>query len=143
MSIFRGEDLERWVRELVERVRETAESSIAQLEYTVSGEFRRPRHDLVIDGEYLYLILEMPGTSREKIELRVAGSEIEVYAEYVEPVYQQYRRLIPFKGVKGYKKTIQIDRRLDSGGAEARYENGLLFLKIPLARISGEKVRIE
>jgi HSP20 family molecular chaperone IbpA len=143
MSVFGGDELERWVRDLVERIRDTAESSIAQLESTISGDFRRPRHDLMVDGQYLYLSLEMPGASRDKIDLRVADYEIEVYAEYMEPPHPHYRRLTPFKETRGYRKTISVGRRLDSSGAEAKYENGLLLLRIPLAKMRGESVRIE
>ncbi|MEM3032191.1 MAG: hypothetical protein QW756_01875 [Nitrososphaerota archaeon] len=143
MSFLRGEDLERLVRDMVERIRDSLESSISRLEPTIVGEYRRPRHELIQDGEYVYLVVEMPGCNKDKIDLRIDGLEIGIYGEYAEPPQPQFRRLHPFRDTLGYRKTITVARRLEPTGAEARYENGLLLVRIPFAKASGEKVRIE
>ena len=137
------DDWDRWVRELADRVRDVAESSMLQLEPLLSGEYRRPRHDQLQVGDYLYLVIEMPGTSKEKIDLRVDERSVEVYAEYAEPPDPGFKPILPHRFGKGYRKTIASSRRLDPSGVEARYENGVLYLKIPLAKMRGERVRIE
>ncbi|MEM0440271.1 MAG: Hsp20/alpha crystallin family protein [Candidatus Caldarchaeum sp.] len=128
-------------REVEHRVRDAIEYSMNLLEPLV-GDYRRPRADYTVSSTHVYVVVEMPGTSKENIEMQADETSITVSAEYVMPA-DEYSRLYPFTYGKGYRRTIKLPKAIDPSKIQARYENGLLYIKAEIPKPKGVKIQIE
>ncbi|MFQ6063878.1 MAG: rhomboid family intramembrane serine protease [Candidatus Bathyarchaeia archaeon] len=61
----------------------------------VSPEFRSPLVDVVVEGDRVRVVAELPGVEEEDVEVRVAGREVVILAERGEIGYYK-RVLLPF-----------------------------------------------
>ncbi|MEM1946811.1 MAG: Hsp20/alpha crystallin family protein [Candidatus Caldarchaeum sp.] len=129
-------------REVEERVREALEYSSGFLE-PLAGDYRRPRVDITAHEGYVYVVMEMPGCDKQKIEVNADESTITVTAEYMTPPYPEMLRIYPFRYGKGFRRSVQLPRPVDTSKVEARYEAGLLMIKAPFASPKGVRVKIE
>ncbi|MEM4302310.1 MAG: Hsp20/alpha crystallin family protein [Candidatus Caldarchaeum sp.] len=129
-------------REIEERVREALEYSSAVFE-PLTGDYRRPRTDLLTHGGYVYVLLEMPGCDKQKIEVNADESSITVTGEYMTPPHPELLRLYPFRYGRGFRRTVQLPRPIDTSKVEAKYEAGLLVIRAPLASPKGVRIAIE
>ncbi len=100
-------------------------------EKTVPGRFFIPSTDAYETEEGLTLVMEMPGVTRENLEvaledgvLRVEGKlDFSKYAE-LEPVYTEYN-------VGHYARSFSLSDKVDQENIGARLEDGVLVLTLP------------
>lgn len=99
--------------------------------------FRTPAAELTETKDALHLKLELPGMSREDVDIEVTANAVKVVAERKtehredtrsEFYYGKYQRVIPLKA------------RIQNTNVTAEYKDGILNLTLPLAEEEKNKV---
>jgi HSP20 family protein len=90
-----------------------------------------PAVDVFEDAAGITLLADMPGVSKERLELRVEGDALSIEGrvepqtpEGLEPVYAEVR-------VPRFRRSFTLSRELDSQKIEANLKDGVLTLRIP------------
>jgi HSP20 family protein len=97
----------------------------------LEGDIREPMTDFNEDKEKIYMTVELPGVSKENIELKISEKNITVDAK------EEDRR---------YHKSINFPYRILTDTASAKFKNGILDIvvnKESSASTSGKSVKIE
>ena len=107
----------------------------------------RPQVDCFQSGDppTLTVIVELPGVDPDDVELVATGNTLTVSGERrrARCAGQVYNRMEIEYGP--FYRQIALPEEIDSGGAQATYERGLLTVVLPLAqrRAPQERVSIE
>ncbi len=90
-----------------------------------------PRVDVLEDGTGITLIADLPGVSREALDIHVEGDSLTIEGqvspatpEAMEATYAEVR-------VPRYRRMFTLSRELDGGRIEAQLKDGVLRLRIP------------
>lgn len=90
-----------------------------------------PRVDVLEDDAGITLLADLPGVSKEQLDLKVEGDTLTIEGQVtpqtpdkLEPVYAEVR-------VPRYRRSFTLSRELDAGRIEASLKNGVLNLRIP------------
>jgi HSP20 family protein len=90
-----------------------------------------PQVDVLEDETGITLLADLPGVSRDKLDIKVEGDTLLVEGhvdawtpESLEPVYAEIR-------VPRYRRAFTLSRELDGGRIEANLKDGVLKLRIP------------
>ena len=90
-----------------------------------------PAVDVYEDDAGITLLADMPGVTREQLELKVEGDSLLIEGgvraltpEGLEAVYAEVR-------VPRYRRTFALSRELDSARIDASLKDGVLTLRIP------------
>lgn len=91
-----------------------------------------PRFDLVEKAESFEAQVELPGISKEDIELEVEGTRVSLRAQAKsETLAEGERRLYSERSARLFARTFELPVEVDSDRAQARFENGILKLVLP------------
>jgi HSP20 family protein len=104
---------------------------------TTNGTQNRPQHLTplanIAETEHGYLLeAEMPGVTKEGLEITVDNGELVIVGRRGEPkvkgqpVYRESRWW-------DYRRSFELDPSIDTGNISARMENGVLRLTLPKA----------
>lgn len=90
-----------------------------------------PRCDVYTDRQAYYVEVELPGIAKHNVKVKVEGNILQVRAERTETETKFYflRRERP---VGKIEQTFRLGDSLDAERLEARFEEGLLRIKVPL-----------
>jgi HSP20 family protein len=84
---------------------------------------------------------EMPGVTREDIQVQIDGNRVSIAAEARrEPVAREGERLL--RGERSYgpmARSFSLASEVDDAAASARYENGVLTLVLPKKVAAGAR----
>jgi HSP20 family molecular chaperone IbpA len=90
-----------------------------------------PPVDVYENESTITLVADMPGVSKDKLDLKVNGDSLliegraePVTPENLEPVWAEVR-------VPRYRRAFTLSRELDTTRIEANLKDGVLTLKIP------------
>jgi HSP20 family molecular chaperone IbpA len=90
-----------------------------------------PRVDVLEDDGGITLLADLPGVSREQLDLKVEGDTLTIEGqvtpqmpEQLQPVYAEVR-------IPRYRRSFTLSRELDTSRIEAVLKNGVLNLRIP------------
>ena len=90
-----------------------------------------PRVDVLEDETGITLLADLPGVSRESLEIHVEGESLTIEGtvtaatpEAMEAAYAEVR-------VPRYRRSFTLSRELDGGRIEAQLKDGVLRLRIP------------
>lgn len=90
-----------------------------------------PRVDVLEDDAGITLLADLPGVSKEQLDLKVEGDTLTIEGQVtpqtpdkLEPVYAEVR-------VPRYRRSFTLSRELDASRIEASLKNGVLNLRIP------------
>ena len=105
-----------------------------QEEQTVPGRYYVPAADIFETDEALTLLLEMPGVSKENVDVQIENDVLRVegkidYAAYkdIEPVYTEYN-------IGHYARAFTLSNKIDRDAIAAQVQDGLLTLTLPKAK---------
>jgi len=92
--------------------------------------FITPRVSVYETPEEVLLELEMPGVSRDSIDISLERDELTVTG---------IRKREDFRGevlhrerlTNSFRRSFVLSERIDGNGIRARYDNGILFLTLP------------
>jgi HSP20 family protein len=98
-------------------------------------EFVMPAIDIVEDGNDLIVSIDLPGFAKKDINLRITGNVLSIIAkrEQAEALGTVYYRHRPLKIDKKIRLPISVKEEEKVVG-KATYENGVVTLKIPMAK---------
>jgi HSP20 family protein len=76
---------------------------------------------------------EIPGVKKEDIDVRIDGKQVTISAEVKQDKEEKKDgRVLRSERRYGYaSRTFLLDNDVDEGGADAKYSNGVLELKLP------------
>ena len=90
-----------------------------------------PRVDVLEDETGITLLADLPGVSRDSLEIHVEGDSLMIEGgvaaatpEAMEAAYAEVR-------VPRYRRSFTLSRELDGGRIEAQLKDGVLRLRIP------------
>jgi HSP20 family protein len=90
-----------------------------------------PAVDVFEDGGGITLLADMPGVSKDQLELKIEGESLLIEGavqaltpEGLEAVYAELR-------VPRYRRSFTLSRELDTARIEANLKDGVLTLRIP------------
>jgi HSP20 family molecular chaperone IbpA len=90
-----------------------------------------PAVDVFEDASGITLLVDMPGVSKEHLELKVDGEALSIEGlaqprtpEGLEAIYAEVR-------VPRYRRSFTLSRELDTTRIEANLKDGVLALRIP------------
>ncbi len=89
------------------------------------------RYDVYTDKQNYYVDVELPGVKKHNVHVSVEGDSIKVSAEYTE-VESQFLFIRRERPVGKVEKEFRIGKNLDSAKLEARFEDGILHLTLPV-----------
>jgi HSP20 family molecular chaperone IbpA len=90
-----------------------------------------PRVDVLEDASGITVLADLPGVSRDALEINVEGDSLTIEGqvsaatpEAMEATYAEIR-------VPRYRRSFTLSRELDTGRIEAQLKDGVLRLRIP------------
>jgi len=90
-----------------------------------------PAVDIIEDVGGLTLYADMPGVSREKLDVRLDGDSLAIEGDVDIAAPQGMRALWAEVNVPRYRRTFTLSRELDTSRIEANMKDGVLVLRIP------------
>src|SRR5687768_12692727 len=98
-----------------------------------------PPMDVYETGDEILCQLEVPGLTRENIDIKVEGSRLTIAGEkkyehhhdQKEPGYRHFERRYG-----GFERSFTLPRTVDTERVKALYENGILTVSLPKAEQS-------
>lgn len=102
-----------------------------------------PAVDVFEDAVGITLLADMPGVTREQLELKIEGEDLLIEGtvqprtpDGLEPIYAEVR-------VPRYRRSFTLSRELDTSRIEAQLKDGVLNVRIPkLAQAQPRKITV-
>ena len=93
---------------------------------------RMPRTDFKDKGDSFEIKAELPGISKENIEITLKEDVIEISARQEDEIRETdenyFHREI---GARTYRRSFALPEKVDKKKVEAKMENGVLYLQLP------------
>ena len=102
-------------------------SSVDSMDSTDVRHERDPLVDILEEEEFIVVVCEVPGVEKKDIEIRASSNELEIIAHSGDA--QLHGR--------HYHKTVALPAEINPDFAKARYQNGIL--EVRLQKIGGKK----
>ena len=90
-----------------------------------------PAVDIFEDAGGITLLADMPGVSRERLDVKLDGDTLSVEGRVELEGLQDMRPLWAEVNVPRFRRTFTLSRELDSSRIEAQLKDGVLQLRIP------------
>jgi HSP20 family protein len=99
-----------------------------------SGREFQPRIDVTDEGDALRIVAEMPGMTRDDVELEVVDDMLILSGDKrFESSSEEQGCYRVERSFGHFQRAIPLPAGVDVGRAEARFENGVLTLRVPKA----------
>jgi len=103
-------------------------------------ETRMPMIDVTDKGDHYMLEAELPGCSKEDIELEVTDDNLTVKAEIEEETREEGEDYVRHeRGYRSFYRNIPLPDYVVGKNTEATFENGILKIDIPKTEAEKEK----
>ena len=106
----------------------------AKEEKTYAGKFYLPDTDIFETGDAITMALEMPGVSKENIDIKLEQRQLSIQGhidfdnyENLKPVYTEYN-------VGHYSRSFNLSSEIDTDNIKASVADGVLTLVLPRAK---------
>jgi HSP20 family protein len=94
--------------------------------------FRPARTDVADTGSSYRIVAEVPGIPKEKLDIRIRGTTVEIRGENVEEAPAREGSFMHRERTyQGYYRTLELPEAVVPSEAKAKVENGLLELELP------------
>lgn len=88
-------------------------------------------------NDALELKASIPGIAPENVDISLTGDSLTIRCEHAQPPLDDGRKYVTREvGYGRYQRTISFQITVDPDRAEARYEHGMLYLRMPKAESS-------
>ena len=91
---------------------------------------REPPVDIFEDGDYIIILVDLPGFRKDSIKVRVGPTYVEVQAEPSAMHYGKAVRVERYGNFRVYRK-VELGVRLKIDSARAVFKDGVLQITIP------------
>ncbi|MFH1588139.1 MAG: Hsp20/alpha crystallin family protein [Candidatus Diapherotrites archaeon] len=106
------------------------------------NEFREPLIDVVDKGSYYELTAELPGVSKDGLNVEVDENGVSIEAEQKHALKKEDREKGHYYSERSYSKflrRIPLSEEINPNMAEAEMKNGILSIKLEKIKPSHEK----
>jgi HSP20 family protein len=94
--------------------------------------FRPARTDVSDTGSAYRIVAEVPGIPKEKLDIRVRGTTVEIRGEMTEEKEANGTSFVHRERLhRGYYRTLELPESVVAADAKAKVEHGLLELELP------------
>jgi HSP20 family protein len=94
--------------------------------------FRSARADVSDTGSGYKIVAEIPGIPKEKLDIRVRGSLVEIRGETAKETEAKDGEFVQHeRSYAGYYRALELPEPVVATEAKAKVENGLLELELP------------
>lgn len=100
---------------------------------TESATTMLPPVDIFEDETGFTVIADMPGVSKDRLDVRVTGDSLVIDGTALAPVTGSVELLYGEVQNPQYRRSFTLSRELDPGKIEATLHNGVLRLRVPKA----------
>jgi len=115
-----------------------------RVEGTRPGAYFTPLVDIYETPEELVLVADMPGVSREDVEVHLDGDTLTVEGRASADEYEGLKPLYVEYGVGGFYRRFTLGETIDRAGIKALVKNGVLTLHLPKAeRARARRIEVE
>ncbi len=104
-------------------------------------DYKMPLADIYETEDELVVVMELPGVRKEDINLTVSPSAVEVSAELTEEKEDVKKYHKKERIMRRYYRRITLPVKVSTENVKAKYENGMLVIRIK--KEAGEKRRVE
>ena len=92
-----------------------------------------PPVDVVEDATGITLYADLPGVSKDKLQLRVEGDQLSLEGDLALPLPQGMQAHHAEVRLSRYRRTFTLSKELDPDKVDAELKQGLLRVRIPKA----------
>lgn len=92
-----------------------------------------PPVDVIEDASGITLLADMPGVSKDKLNLQLEADSLTIEGEVGLQMPQDMKASFAEVSVPRYRRTFSLSKELDAEKASAEFKNGVLKLRIPKA----------
>ena len=119
-----------------ERTPATARPSQAERQQSArySDEALTPPVDVIEDSGGITLYADLPGVSREKLQLNVEADTLTIEAESALPSPEGLQSSHTEVGLARFRRVFTLSKELDTEQVSAEFAQGVLRLRIPKAQ---------
>jgi HSP20 family protein len=89
--------------------------------------------DAYRDGDYFYALFDLPGVDPDSIDCTVERNVLTVHAERRRPASEGVELVAAERPMGTFSRQLFLGDTLDTDNLQARYDNGVLTLRIPIA----------
>ena len=102
-----------------------------------------PAVDIFEDAGGITLLADMPGVSRERLDVKLDGDNLSVEGSVELDAPAEMRALWAEVNVPRVRRTFTLSRELDTGRIEANLKDGVLTLRVPkLAHAQPRRIEV-
>ncbi len=131
-------DVDRWFDDLRDRFFDSWElapfgRTLPALSGTEGGLLRAARTDVTDTGNAYTLTVEIPGIPKDKLDIRVRGTEVEIRGESGTETEQKEGTHFVHRErtYAGFYRCLELPEPVVATDAKAKVENGILELELP------------
>jgi HSP20 family protein len=104
----------------------------------------RPAADLYETPEGLVLRLDIPGAVREELGIDLAGQELIIRGQRRPAPPANVSRVLHYEITYGsFERSFHIPIAINPEGVKARYEHGILEIKLPRHRLRARRIPVK
>ena len=102
-----------------------------------------PAADVADDGESFRIVVDMPGVTREGLEIELEKDVLRVRGK--RPATESENLLVNGRGAhRDFERSFALGKDVDRGGIKARLENGVLTINLPRrAEVKAQRIEVE
>ena len=90
-----------------------------------------PRVDVLEDDSGITLVADMPGVSKESLEIKVENDALSIEGVITAATPQALEATYAEVRIPRYRRSFTLSRELDAGRIDAQLKDGVLKLRIP------------
>jgi HSP20 family protein len=102
-------------------------------ESTIPARIFVPVTDIFETDQALTLVLEMPGVSRDRVEVRVENDVLSIEGRIDFTAYENLRPVYTEYNIGNYTRTFQLSSKIEQEGISAALKDGVMTLVLPKA----------
>ena len=106
----------------------------AKEEKTHAGKFYLPGTDIFETGDAITMALEMPGVSKENIDIKLEKRQLSIQGHIDFDNYENFKPVYTEYNVGHYSRSFNLSSEIDTDSIEASVADGVLTLVLPKAK---------
>ena len=106
----------------------------AQEEKTYAGKFYVPGTDVFESGDAITMAMEMPGVSKENIDIKLEKRQLSVQGHIDFSNYEDFKPVYTEYNVGHFSRNFTLSSEIDTDSIKASVADGVLTLVLPKAK---------
>jgi HSP20 family molecular chaperone IbpA len=105
--------------------------------------FLRPAVDIYEDGHEITLRADMPGVSRDRLQVQVDGNNLAIEGQAAINMPEDMEALHADVRATRFRRSFALSNELDAGNINAEMKDGVLTLRVPKrAELQPRKIQV-